>query len=73
MISMAASAAIISPMDAKRAWAFKTPQNDSLMADAIASYMEKHGVKTVGFIGFRGCVWRRLVQACSVRRPRRIN
>ncbi|MEW6346083.1 MAG: ABC transporter substrate-binding protein [Pseudomonadota bacterium] len=52
MISLAASAAIISPMDAKREWAFKTPQNDSLMADAIASYMEKHGVKTVGFIGF---------------------
>ena len=52
MISMAASAAIIAPMDAKRAWAFKTPQNDSLMADAIADYMEKHGVKTVGFIGF---------------------
>jgi branched-chain amino acid transport system substrate-binding protein len=52
MISMAASASIISPMDAKRAWAFKTPQNDSLMADAIAGYMEKHGVKTVGFIGF---------------------
>ena len=52
MISMAASASIISPMDAKRAWAFKTPQNDSLMADVIAGYMEKHGVKTVGFIGF---------------------
>jgi branched-chain amino acid transport system substrate-binding protein len=52
MISLAASAAIISPMDAKREWAFKTPQNDSLMADAIAGYMEKHGVKTVGFIGF---------------------
>lgn len=52
MISMAASASIIAPMDAKRAWAFKTPQNDSLMADAIAEYMEKHGVKTVGFIGF---------------------
>jgi branched-chain amino acid transport system substrate-binding protein len=52
MISLAASAAIIAPMDAKRAWAFKTPQNDSLMADAIADYMEKHGVKTVGYIGF---------------------
>lgn len=52
MISMAASAAIISPMDARKAWVFKTPQNDALMADAIASYMEKHGVKTVGFIGF---------------------
>ena len=52
MISLAASAAIISPMDAKRAWVFKTPQNDSLMADAIAGYMEAHGVKTVGYIGF---------------------
>ena len=52
MISLAASAAIIAPMDAKREWAFKTPQNDSLMADAIAGSMEKHGIKTVGFIGF---------------------
>jgi len=52
MISLAASAAIIAPMDARREWAFKTPQNDSLMADAIADYMEKHGIKTVGFIGF---------------------
>lgn len=52
MISMAASQAIIAPMDAKRAWAFKTPQNDSLMADAIANQMAKQGVKSVGFIGF---------------------
>ncbi|WP_414443522.1 ABC transporter substrate-binding protein [Burkholderia sp. 22PA0106] len=52
MISLAASAQIIAPMDAKRAWVFKTPQNDRLMADAIAGYMAKHGVKTVGFIGF---------------------
>ncbi|AOK28329.1 MULTISPECIES: ABC transporter substrate-binding protein [Burkholderia] len=52
MISLAASAQIIAPMDAKRAWVFKTPQNDRLMADALANYMAKHGVKTVGFIGF---------------------
>lgn len=51
MISMAAAASIVEPMDAKRAWVFKTPQNDALMADTM-SYMEKHGVKTVGFIGF---------------------
>ncbi|MCU9958013.1 ABC transporter substrate-binding protein [Burkholderia sp. BKH01] len=51
-ISLAASAQIIAPMDAKRAWMFKVPQNDQLMADAIAGYMAKHGVKTVGFIGF---------------------
>lgn len=52
MISLAASIGIIAPMDAKRAWAFKVPQNDALMADAIAQYMAKHGIKTVGFIGF---------------------
>jgi len=52
MISLAASQRLIAPMDADRHWVFKTPQNDSLMADAIATYMEAHGVKTVGFIGF---------------------
>jgi branched-chain amino acid transport system substrate-binding protein len=52
MISMAAAASIVEPMDAKRAWVFKTPQNDILMATAIAQHMADHGVKTVGFIGF---------------------
>ena len=32
MIALAASASIVLPMDAKRYWAFKMPQNDSLMA-----------------------------------------
>ena len=52
MLSLAASIAIIAPMDAQRRWVFKVPQNDSLMADAIAGHMAAHGVKTVGFIGF---------------------
>lgn len=52
MISMAASARLIQPMDAQRAWVFKTPQNDGLMADAIAGHMAANGVKTVAFIGF---------------------
>jgi branched-chain amino acid transport system substrate-binding protein len=52
MISMAAAASIVEPMDAKRAWVFKTPQNDILMATAIAQHMANHGVKTVAFIGF---------------------
>ena len=52
MISMAASAAIISPMDAKRFWVFKTPQNDSHMSTAIISHMADTGIKTVAFIGF---------------------
>ena len=52
MISMAASEQIIAPMDANRHWVFKVPQNDSLMADAIAAHMSKAGIKTVAFIGF---------------------
>lgn len=52
MISMAASARIIEPMDAKRTWIFKTPQNDSHMATALAEHMTNNNVKTVAFIGF---------------------
>jgi branched-chain amino acid transport system substrate-binding protein len=52
VISLGASAAIISPMDDKRKWVFKTPQNDDLMADAVVGYMAKHGVKTLAYIGF---------------------
>ena len=52
MISMAASARIVEPQDAKRRWVFKTPQNDIMMSLAIASSMADVGVKTVGFIGF---------------------
>jgi branched-chain amino acid transport system substrate-binding protein len=52
MISMAASARIVEPLDAKKRWVFKTPQNDIMMSLAIASHMASAGVKTVGFIGF---------------------
>jgi branched-chain amino acid transport system substrate-binding protein len=52
MISMAAGAVIVEPVDAKRRWVFKTPQNDSHMATAITGHMADAGVKTIGFIGF---------------------
>ena len=52
MISMAASSRIVEPVDAKRRWVFKTPQNDIMMSLAIATSMANAGVKTVGFIGF---------------------
>ncbi len=52
MVSMAASSRIIEPMDAKRRWVFKTPQNDSQMAIAITEHMSNSGVKTAAFIGF---------------------
>ena len=52
MISMAASARIVEPQDAKRRWVFKTPQNDIMMSLAIVQHMVNAGVKTAGFIGF---------------------
>lgn len=51
-ISLAASSRVVEPMDAKRRWMFKTPQNDIMMALAIAQHMADKGIKTVGFIGF---------------------
>ena len=52
MMTLGASARIITPMDAKKAWVFKTPQNDAMMAGAIVDHMVKAGVKTAAYIGF---------------------
>jgi len=52
MIAMAASSRIVEPVDAKKRWVFKTPQNDQQMALVIVGDMLKRGIKTVGFIGF---------------------
>ncbi|HJV25400.1 MAG TPA: ABC transporter substrate-binding protein [Aromatoleum sp.] len=52
MISMAASARIVDPVDDKKRWVFKTPQNDAQMSTAIVEHMTNSGVKNVAFIGF---------------------
>ncbi|WP_153147076.1 ABC transporter substrate-binding protein [Dechloromonas sp. H13] len=52
MIAMAAAARIVEPMDAKRKWVFKTPQNDAQMSTAILEHMTSNNVKTVAYIGF---------------------
>ncbi len=52
MISVAANARIVEPVEGAREWVFKTPQNDQLMADALAEAMAKQDVKTLGFIGY---------------------
>jgi branched-chain amino acid transport system substrate-binding protein len=52
LIALAASSRIVEPMDAKRAWVFKIPQNDSLVAGGIVEHMVKSGIKTVAYIGF---------------------
>lgn len=52
LISMAGSAIVVEPMDAKRKWVFKTAQNDAHMATALVQHMTDKNVKTVAFIGF---------------------
>jgi branched-chain amino acid transport system substrate-binding protein len=52
LISLAAGKRIIAPMDEKRRWVFKTPQNDDLMAGALVDHMAARGVKKAAFIGF---------------------
>jgi branched-chain amino acid transport system substrate-binding protein len=51
VISLASSARIIQPMDAKRAWMFKTPQTDVQMASGIMEHAAARGVKTLAYIG----------------------
>lgn len=52
MISLAATTAIVAPMDEKKRWVFKLPQNDELMADATVDHMLRNGAKRAAFIGF---------------------
>ncbi len=52
MISMAAASRIVEPVDDKKRWVFKTPQNDAQMSTAIVEHMTSNNVKTVAFIGF---------------------
>ena len=50
VISMAAAAALILPMDAKKRWIFKTPQNDALMAGAVVDDMADKKIGTIAII-----------------------
>lgn len=74
MIAMAASARIIEPMDAKRAWVFKTPQNDAQMATAIVEHMTNNNIKTVAYIGFADAYgegwWNEFAKIAEVRKIR---
>ena len=52
-----------SPIDlppGKDAWTFRLPQSSAVMAQPIMKHMLKHGIKTVGFLGYAdayGEVW----------------
>lgn len=72
MVTLAASSSIVEPMDARRAWAFKMPQNDSHMATILTQHMADTGVKTVGFIGFADAYgegwWREFSKLAELRK-----
>jgi branched-chain amino acid transport system substrate-binding protein len=72
LIALAAAAAIVEPMDAKRGWAFKMPQNDSHMSTIITQHMADNGIKTVGFIGFADAYgdgwWREFSKIAELRK-----
>lgn len=51
LLAPVGTAAVVTPMDDKKKWVFKTTQNDDIIATALVEHMVKSGVKTVGFIG----------------------
>lgn len=51
LMTLAAAAVLVAPMDDKRKWVFKVVPNDDIMANAILKYIAKSGVKTLGYIG----------------------
>ena len=52
MLAPVGTPAVVLPMDEKKRWVFKTTQNDGLIAEALIGHMKKHGVRTLGFIGY---------------------
>jgi len=49
---MVPTGGVVRPMDEKRKWAFKAPQDDAIMAESVADHMVANGVKTVAFLGY---------------------
>jgi branched-chain amino acid transport system substrate-binding protein len=49
-VQLAASPVGLPP--GKDTWTFRLPQSNSVMAHAMLGHMVKHGVKTVGFLGY---------------------
>jgi branched-chain amino acid transport system substrate-binding protein len=49
-VQLALSPAPLPP--GKDTWTFRMPQSNGVMANAMVAHMQKHGVKSVGFIGY---------------------
>ncbi|WDU52279.1 ABC transporter substrate-binding protein [Taylorella equigenitalis] len=52
MISMNGNVVVVTPQEGAKKWAFKTAQNDALMAQALKTAMLKLNVKKLAIIGF---------------------
>jgi branched-chain amino acid transport system substrate-binding protein len=52
LMATVGTATIVEPQDTKKRWVFKTTQNDDLIAAALVGHMQRHGVTSVGMIGF---------------------
>lgn len=50
MISYGSASAIVSPMDAKRRWVFKTTPNDEVYVAAVVRHMVKQRIKKIALI-----------------------
>ncbi|MBN9041430.1 MAG: hypothetical protein BGP05_02275 [Rhizobiales bacterium 62-47] len=50
MVSFAGSSRIVSPVDAKRHWVFKSVPDESLMAEATLRHMSSNGIKKLALI-----------------------
>ncbi|RPH58085.1 MAG: ABC transporter substrate-binding protein [Burkholderiales bacterium] len=51
LMTIAAAAVLVTPLDDKKRWVFKVVPNDDLMALAILEHIAKTGVKTLGYLG----------------------
>ena len=51
LMTMAAAAVLVTPLDDKKRWVYKVVPNDDLLARALLKYITKTGVKTLGYIG----------------------
>jgi branched-chain amino acid transport system substrate-binding protein len=69
VISLASSIRIIEPINAKKAWTFKTPQPDVMTAGAILERAAATGVKTLGYVGCNDALGRSFL--CRDRQGRR--
>ncbi len=51
LLTLAAAAVMVQPLDDKKKWVYKVVPNDDLMAKVILAYIAKSGVKKLGYIG----------------------